>query len=112
MAGLREAVKELSEHFQRQGTSSCVERLVLDEGTVAFNVRLDDGEGLTRIHAVYADPENYPSSSATVWCEDNNDMHNEGITGLSELFQDKAPLNIVLNKARKSYWKVILGCSE
>ncbi len=105
MAALKEAVKELSTHFQRQGTNACIERIVLDEGTVAFNVRVQDGAGMTRILAVYADPESYPSSSATVWCEDNNDTHNEGVTGLSELFQDKAPLDQVLKKVGKYFGK-------
>jgi hypothetical protein len=94
---LRGAVEALQAHFQGLGSSSPVERLVHDDGSVAFTVKG------ARVNAVFADADSYPSTAVFLSAEDNNAAEiNEKLGDLAERsFQDRAPLHTVLGKARK-----------
>lgn len=74
-------------------------KLKLDDGSVyaCFKAQ-DDGERAT-VTIVYSDPDSYPSSSALVMC-DGNPAAAEKLEGLSERFQDRAPLTLVLSKVQ------------
>lgn len=75
-------------------------KLKIDDGSVhaCFKAQEAGGERIT-VTAVYSDPESYPSCGALVMCEGGGGAA-EKLEGLSERFQDRAPLTLLLSKVR------------
>jgi len=70
-------------------------KLTLDDGSVVAGFRSGETGARSTVTVVYSDPGAYPGSSALVMAEGGA---GERLEGLSEKFQDRAPLTSVLAK--------------
>eukprot|EP00798_Chlamydomonas_sp_ICE-L_P023076 gene23076-30268_t len=103
MAGsLAQAFKDLQSQLQKLGTSSCVEGVIFDDGSVVVSIQLQD-TSIARVRIIFAEPQAYPNSPAIISPEDDQALDSEKVAEIMEQCQDKAHLNDVVIKVLRMY---------
>lgn len=100
MTGLKGAVQALKATLQADAQAP-LSNLSIDDGTVTMLVHKSATKRVP-LSIIYHLPEDYPNSGVMLWSEED-DGKGEQLAALCEKhFQDRAPLDAVLNKVCES----------